>query len=179
MDDIADGGPGSAEKTREELLIQTFEEYYDKIYRFFLFNVHSHEQAQDLAGEVFCRVASAWPTYDPEKAAVSTWVFTVAKNLLRDSWRKRRLVQVELGEIAINAELDDGAEKAEQKEMLCQALQTLTSRERELIGLKYVADLSTAEIASLTGLSPNNIRVTLFRTMKKLQTKVVDIQAVP
>ncbi len=174
MNDITGENVKTADKMNEELLIQTFEIYYDKIYSFFFYHIHNHEQAQDLAGEVFCRIAAAWSTYDPKKAAVSTWVFSIAKNLLRDVWRKRKLVEVELLDIAVSIDLDAGPERMEQSRLICHALRCLTARERELIALKVIGDLKTAEIASLTNLSPNHIRVTLFRALKKLRSKLED-----
>jgi RNA polymerase sigma-70 factor (ECF subfamily) len=173
----------NVEKTSEEVLIKAFEMYYDKVYSFFFYHVHDHELAQDLAGEVFCRVASSWSRYDPQKATISTWVFTLAKNLLRDSWRKRKLPQVELVDMPASLDIEEDVEKMDQRRMLCKALRTLTDRERELIGLRYVAELSISEIAPLTGLTPNHISVTLFRSMKKLQKELQktleDVQSVP
>ena len=177
LNDITSENVKTVDETKEALLTQTFEMYYDKIYSFFFYHIHNHEQAQDLAGEVFCKIASAWSTYDPEKAAISTWVFSIAKNLLRDVWRKRKLVEVELLDIAVSVDLDAGPELMEQSKLLCKALRSLTDRERELIALKFIGDLNNAEIASLTNFTPNYIRVTIFRALKKLQCKLEDDQA--
>lgn len=82
------------EKKDEELLVSAFNTFYDKVYSYFFYHLHHCEQAQDLTGEVFFKLAAAWSRYDSAKSALSTWIFTIARNLLRDYWRKHRYTQL-------------------------------------------------------------------------------------
>jgi len=162
----------------EEQLVHAFNTYYEKVYNYFSCRIHNHEQAQDLTGEVFYKVAAAWPRYDPVKGAVSTWIFNIARNLLSDYWRKKRHIQVELEEISDGSrDLAEHLEMEESKRRPRDALLTLSEREQEILSLKYSADLKNTEIATLTGLSQTNVGIILFRTVRKLREKLKKDQA--
>lgn len=156
----------------EEQLVEIFNNYYPKIYAYYLSSIRHREQAQDLTGEVFFKVAASWQGYDPEKGAISTWIFTIARNLLRDYWRKKRHVEVELQEVAVHEDPAENLIEKENKLLLNQALATLPRKEQELIALKYQAGLKNHQIADLTGLSQSNVGVILHRTLKKLQKMI-------
>ena len=159
----------------ETLLVDTFNTYYHKVFYYFLCHIHHQEQAQDLTGEVFCKVAAAWPSYDPSKGTLSTWIFTIARNQLSDHWRKKRPIQVELHDIPDGTDLAEHTAKEESKKMLYEALATLPEREREILSLKYSAGLKNTEIAALTNLTSVNVGVILFRSIKKLRKKLSNL----
>lgn len=156
----------------EKLLINAFNTYYDKIFNFFSYHIYNYEQAQDMTGEVFLKAACAWNRYDSSKGAVSTWIFTIARNILHDYWRKKRYIQVELGEMPDDTDLSEHIEMEEDKRMLMKALSILSDREREIISLKYMSELKNTEIAAITGLTGANVGIVLFRAVGKLRKEM-------
>lgn len=56
------------------------------------------------------------------------------------------------------------------------ALDTLSAKERNIVALKFGADLKNTEIASLTGISESNVGVILYRSMKKLKAEIGSVE---
>lgn len=156
----------------EEMLIYTFNTYYQKVFNFFYGHLYNHTLSQDLTGEVFVRAASAWRRYDESKGAISTWIFTIAKNILKDYWRKKRFAQVELYEMQDSIDVQDCIESREEIGALKEAMASLSEIEREVLQYKYFAGLKNTEIAGLTGLSPSNTGVVAHRALKKLREQL-------
>lgn len=75
----------------EEMLIYAFNTYYEKVFGFFCGHLYDRTLSQDMTGEVFLRVAASWQKYDKTKGAISTWIFTIAQNVMKDYWKKRSL----------------------------------------------------------------------------------------
>lgn len=153
----------------EKMLVNAFNSYYTKVFHFFCGHLSDYAQAQDLAGEVFLRAASAWSTYDASKGAISTWIFAIAQNILKDYWRKKRFVLVELEEAQGSSDIEENMEFREDREALRKAMSFLSEKEREVIRLKYFGGLKNTEIAELTGLSASNTAVTAYRALEKLR----------
>ncbi|ATW27843.1 hypothetical protein DCMF_26575 [Candidatus Formimonas warabiya] len=159
----------------EEALIKIFDDYYTKVYNYFRYHLARDTEAQDLAGEVFMRVASAFSRYDRTKAGISTWIFTIARNVLIDYFRKTKYQRVELTDHMASEDDPIGSMmKKESIRALRQALLRLTEKERELIALKYSAGMKNTEIALVLGLSAGNVGIMLFRSIEKLRGDMKD-----
>lgn len=156
----------------EEMLIYAFNTYYEKVFGFFCGHLYDRTLSQDMAGEVFLRVAASWQKYDKTKGAISTWIFTIAQNVMKDYWKKKKLVQVELCEAQDSFDVSDFAESREEIEALKKAMDCLPERERQVLQFKYFAGLKNTEIAELTGISASNTGVLVHRALKKLKEKL-------
>jgi RNA polymerase sigma-70 factor (ECF subfamily) len=104
---------------------------------------------EDLLGEVFLHVARSIHRFRGDDDDLRRWVFTIARNRLIDERRRRARRPLERwGEVPERAALDtaDVIDPA-----LVAALDQLTPEQREVILLRFVADLSLAEVAEITG----------------------------
>jgi RNA polymerase sigma-70 factor (ECF subfamily) len=124
-------------------------------------------QAEDLMQEAYYRFLRArFP--DLGEAHRRNYLFRIATNLLRDSWRQKK------GEhLPLSAELEipvhDGTvERVQRQSVLSNALRGLKPREREILWLAYAQGSSHKEIAEMLGLKSGSIRLMLFRARKKL-----------
>lgn len=109
----------------------------------------------------------AWPGFRGE-AKTSTWIYRVALNTAVSGLRKTRPLQVELTEAAFRMPEPEG-ENTDRVEQLYRAMYVLSDVEKAVLFL-YFEDKSADEIAVLTGLTPNNVRVRLHRIREKLKT---------
>src|SRR5512143_625171 len=133
----------------------TFAEAYDEhiwhVYGFFAYRLASRQDAEDLTQATFERALRAWPRYAPRKAAPGTWLIAIARNLLIDHHRADRSGgHVELTEAHEPGGLDAGHDLGLAPEMEA-ALRSLSPREREVVALRFGADLTGPQIADLTG----------------------------
>jgi RNA polymerase sigma-70 factor (ECF subfamily) len=74
--------------TAEEI----YAEYHQKVSAYVRGKVQDLHQAEDLVSAVFLKVVQGLDGYDPAKASVSTWVYTITRNTVTDYFRTRRAV---------------------------------------------------------------------------------------
>src|SRR3954465_14716623 len=108
--------------------------------------------------------------YDARRGSPRAWLFGIARNAALDELRRRkRVAAAQLPAPVSEPDPGAAAELAVQKQAVPVALGKLGARERELIALKYHAELSNAEIAELIGVSVTNAGTLVHRAMNKLR----------
>jgi RNA polymerase sigma factor (sigma-70 family) len=150
---------------------RVYDRHVDQVFGFLAYRVIARDDAEDLTQLTFERALRAWSRYDPARAQPATWLLAIARNTLIDhyraSGRRRYLTLDEMGEhepVAGPAEFDLGVSSE-----ILQALATLTERDREIVALRYGADLTGPEIAHVTGLSLGNVQQILSRSLRKMR----------
>jgi RNA polymerase sigma-70 factor (ECF subfamily) len=146
------------------------------LFRFVLRAVRDRGVAEELFQEVWVRVIEARERYAP-KARFTTWLYTIAHNLLVDHWRKKGLSLVALDDDDVASESANPARQAEAREALARlvhALESLPAAQREAFLLHQEADLSVAEIAAVTGAGEEAAKSRLRYAMAKLKAAVDD-----
>lgn len=151
-------------------IAQAYDEHVWQIYAYFAYRVGQRSDAEDLTQATFERAMRAAHRYDPGRAAPLTWLMTIAHNLLIDHYRQDRSKLHEQP-----TEDDPLWGKSESRPdlglapELVDGLAQLTARDREVIGLRFGADLTGPEIAELTGLSLANVQQILSRSLRRLR----------
>ena len=163
-------------KARAEDLREVYRRNVEAVYAFFAYSVPRHA-AEDLTSATFERVVRSWSRYDPRLAAERTWILAIARNLLTDHFRRQRhrnavstdeypaLLERHAAGAGAGEELIDA-------EALRMWLEPLPARAREVVALRYGADLDAREIASLLGLSEANVHQIVSRSLRKLRKRV-------
>jgi RNA polymerase sigma-70 factor, ECF subfamily len=142
-----------------------------RVYNFFRYRVGEGAMAEDLTAATFEKAWRARDRYRHDLGAFSTWLFTIARRVAVDHFRRRRpdvpleSVQSQAGEHST----EDAVQRRRDFARLAALLAELPARERELVALKYGADLNNREVARLTGLSESNVGTLLHRTVHKLR----------
>lgn len=121
-----------------------------------------HAEAQDLVQEAYAR-ALARPKVFLDVADPEAWLRTVAVNLARTRWRRRRLLDtmVRAGRIEVSPESVPGA--SPDRVALVAALQKLSRPTRETIVLHHLADMSVHEVAETLGVPVGTVKARLSR----------------
>jgi RNA polymerase sigma factor (sigma-70 family) len=147
-----------------------------RVYRFILRSVKMRGTAEELFQEVWIRVIEARSRYTPQ-AKFTTWLYTIAHNLLTDHWRRKGLTLVELDEDTQAAAPDDPARSMEARQALSRfaaALEALPLLQRQAFLLHEEGGLSIAEIAAATGSNEEAAKSRLRYAMAKLKAVVAD-----
>jgi RNA polymerase sigma-70 factor (ECF subfamily) len=156
-----------------------FADAYDEqvwnVFGFFAYRVASRSDAEDLTQQTFERALRAWSRFDPARAPLGVWLLSIARNLLVDHYRRN-------GAAPRSESLDAVPEDQLGSEMpapdlgldpdLAEALATLSPRDREIVALRFGADLAGPEIAEATGLTVANVQQILSRSLRKLRTRL-------
>lgn len=162
---------------RETDFAYIFEIYYKRVYNYIYYRVNSCHATEDLTSQVFEKIMIRIDTYCEDKAPFEVWIFAIARNVINDYFRdtkKRKVFSMDLIKDLVSNKRtpEDIVETSETKDELLDALKVLNERERNIIGLKFGADLKNIEIAEVLGLTESNVGVILYRTMKKLKNEL-------
>lgn len=142
-----------------------------RIYNFFRYQIGDDQIAEDLTAATFEKAWRHRERYRADLASFSTWLFTIARRTVADYFRKHR-VNVALEEASLVSEkhtVEETAQKHADIAVLAKLLARLGERERELVALKYGADLTNRAIASISGLSESNVSTILYRVTQQLR----------
>lgn len=156
---------------------EIYRRYLRPVYSFVAWRVNSRADAEDITSIVFEKAWRAFPRFDPEKAAVSTWLFTIAGNCTSDYFRNqgRKAAAVELPEDLSSDGSDDPEPRLQALELrheLAAAIGTLDQREREVVALKFGGGMNNREIGRLLKISESNAGTILYRSLVKLNKQL-------
>ena len=151
-----------------------YKEYLPRVYNFFRYRVGDQSFTEDLTAGVFEKAWRGRTRFRRDLGAFSTWLFTIARNTATDHFRRNgRDVPLEsVHKLQDFTSLEETAQRKQDFARLNSLLSQLPARERELIALKYGADLTNREIAQLTRLSESNVGTILHRTVEKLRIEM-------
>jgi RNA polymerase sigma-70 factor (ECF subfamily) len=151
-----------------------FQAELPRVYNFFRYRLGDDAEAEDLTSATFEKAWVKRGSYRYDRAAFSTWLFSIARNLVIDHHRQNQQT------ISLDEQMDlvapaPGVEQQVQMQQdfvhLEKLLASLPEREQELVAFKYGAELTNREIARLTGLSETNVGSILHRVVNKLRNQ--------
>lgn len=130
--------------------------------------------AEECAQEVMATLWTKAQLYDPARASVATWVFTIARNRRIDVARKARRPEPEALDWGPDIEPDqaDLYEAAQETARLTAALSDLPEKQRALIQRAFYGELSHSEIAAETGLPLGTIKSRIRLALDRLRQKM-------
>lgn len=137
-----------------------------RVYAYVAFRIGRGPDAEDVTSEVFERAVRYRASYDRRKGPPVAWLFGIARGCIVDHVRKRVEPGGDPEDIAMLGDLEaDTVERL----ALRAAVGRLTPRDRELIALRYGAELTAREIGELLGERTNTIEVALHRAVSRLR----------
>ena len=129
-----------------------FDHFAPRLKSFMMRKNASAELAEDLVQEAMIAVWTKSASYEPSKGAVSSWVFTIARNLRIDRFRRDgNMPMTELGDYDEASEAPDGEELLGRKQedgLVARALESIPQEQREILMLSFVEDMPQSEIAA-------------------------------
>lgn len=163
----------TARSNGQDGFVETYKQYYPRLFAYIYARVGNTHQSEDIASDVFERVFLKLDSLrDPE--ALTTWLFTIARNAIVSHVRKRSretLVDHDtMTELSpATASVESEVVHREDLAGIARAVRTFSQREQDIISLKFDAELANAQIGQIMGLTEQNVRVIIFRTIRKLR----------
>jgi RNA polymerase sigma-70 factor (ECF subfamily) len=141
------------------------------VYNYFRYRVGDGAVAEDLTSLTFEKAWVARSRYRRDLAAFSTWLMTIARNVAIDHYRRRRdhAPLDAAGGVAAGDDPHREVERREEIERLSRLLGQLPDRDRELVALKFGAELTNRAIARQMKLTETNVGTLLHRAVQKLR----------
>ena len=168
-------------KSEPDAFATVYHYYLPRLYKYMRYRVGDRSDAEELTSQVFERVLTQIDSYCPERGPFAGWLFAIAHNTVVDYQRiQKRHTQVSLEALGQRACNGAGPENMviynESRKKLLAALSGLTDRERNLIALKFSAELTNRTIARISGLGESNVAVILYRTVRRLRAELDDCE---
>lgn len=163
--------------------IRLYDDYYKDIYRFLLFKLPTVEIAQDLTSDTFTKVWSAVSdNADILKDNPRAYLYKTAYNCMADYYRSAKSQRefavgesetlAALASVETNVQMGDAIDLGIEKERLIGALKEMSGQSAELLTLRYIEDLTNAEIAEILGKPEGTVRVGIHRAIQELKGKL-------
>ena len=150
-----------------------FDHYYPRVFRYARGKLGRDVDAEDVAAETFARVLRGLGKFKWKGAGFEAWLFRIASNLVVDIHRKasRESTEAEPAEQeAPTAELPETLVlRAEQVGGLRHMLEALAPDQREVLLLRFAADLDTHEVGDVMERNANAVRQLQFRALQRLR----------
>jgi RNA polymerase sigma-70 factor (ECF subfamily) len=164
-------------KRKEAMLTGLYDEYYDRIARFAYVRLGNRADAEDIAGETFLKALKSLDSYQERGAPMQAWLFTIARNLINDHYRRaQRKPTVPIGDFDTAGD-DDPAGDVERKlemERVNAAMARLTSDQQEVLRLRFYAGLNSKETAEVLQKSDIAVRQMQHNGIQKLKQLLMD-----
>ena len=148
-----------------------FRHFAPRIKAFLMKSGASAALAEECAQDVMATLWQKAEQFDPARASVATWVFTIARNRRIDAIRRARRPEPEALDWGPETEPDQAEvyEVVQENRRLGEALATLPDKQRALIERAYYGDLSHSEIALETGLPLGTIKSRIRLALDRLR----------
>lgn len=148
----------------EELYLR----YQKEIYLYLFSLCKNKEAAEDLRQDTFIKAMISLPD---NHSNVRAWLYLVARNLYYN-YAKKLSHEDELdaaSDMSIGDDMLDGIIEGEKNKLLYRAMQMLPQQKREVLIIQYWGGFSQKEIASMLGITTENVRVSGYRAKKELK----------
>lgn len=156
---------------------------FERIYNLLVNDLYSYIRgqcrnetvAEDLVANVFLKAWRSAKGYRPSSHTFRRWIFTIARNEVRDYWRasQRTLPMVEF-DISDERQPEPESDPVEVRRLVQQALATLTEEQRQVVVLRYFSNKSHEEIATILGKREGAVRAQLMRALRQMRKVMGD-----
>ena len=136
-----------------------------RVYAYAAYRLGDGPDAEDATSETFERALRYRKSYDPRKGEPVAWLLGIAKRCIDGGWSNVEYATEDIDSVA-PTDLED---ETVRRLTISRAVASLDERDRELIALRYGADLTARQIAELLGARTNAIEVALHRALGRLR----------
>lgn len=156
---------------------ELYERYMTRIYNYIYYRTGNAHDAEDLTAKVFHRAIGRMKTYEEKGVPFQAWLYRIAHNLVANFHRdegRRKIIPLDdyiaqsLRSEAPEKQLEDSEEQA----ALLRAIRRLPQERQDLLVMKFVDNLSNAEIGAILGRTEGAIKSLYHRTLLALREEM-------
>ncbi len=144
-----------------------------RVFHYFCYKVGDPIVAEELTAITFEEAWKSRGNFRKDVGQVQAWLSGIARNVISDHFRKksREIPLEDIPESDFSYSVEDNIQRDQTFQAIMASLNKFPDRERELVALKYGAELTNREIACMTGLSESNVGTILNRVVAKLRNE--------
>ncbi|HET9541315.1 MAG TPA: RNA polymerase sigma factor [Candidatus Limnocylindria bacterium] len=154
-----------------------YRRYLDRVYGYAFYQLGDHHDAEDVTERIFLAALRALPDFHDQGSTFRAWLFRIAHNTIANAHRSRARRRTEplpedFQRAAPNADPAGQVALADELREIRRVVAEMPDDRRQVILLRFVDDLSTAEIAEVLDRSPGAVRVLLHRSLRDLAARL-------
>ncbi len=160
-----------AQQGDKEAIGELYRQHVDVIYRYIWARVRDESTAEDLTALVFLKALEALPGYKPSGKPFLAWLYSIAYARIVDHWRKQeRRTEVPLEETlpARGPQPDELLEAEADWIIAVDLLAQLTDDQQDVIILRFIGEMSLAEVAETVGKTVGATKAIQYRALASL-----------
>lgn len=160
---------------RDDDIERLFAEHSQRLYAFVTYRTGDPAVAEEIVGDTFERVVRTRRRFDREKGSEQSWIYAIAVNLVTDHQRRagaERRAMDSAGHRTESAAADDPLAHVADRDELLRALDRLEPEVREVLALRFGADLRLKDIAKLTNRPLSTVHEHVHRGLRLLQAEL-------
>lgn len=138
----------------------------ERVYAYVAYRIGEGPDAEDVTSDVFERALRYRKSYNPSRGGPLTWLIGIARRCIDDELQRPR---TEPPDDSDSASPEDLEAEALQRLTVAAAMQELDERSRDLVALRFGADLSAKQIGEILEMKTNAVEVALHRTLARLK----------
>ena len=171
----------SASEGDKEAFGVLYERYIDRIFNYVYYRTGNLHDAEDLTARVFQRAMNHIHNYTDRGVPFSAWLYRIAHNLVANWHRDRsRKQEIPISDLPVLPSRGDHPETrllhSQEQDSLLRLIRRLPPDRQHLLILKFVEDLSNAEIGQIMGRSEGAVKSLYHRTLLVLRDQLGDQQ---
>lgn len=146
--------------------------YAPRVFGYLYSRVRVYSEAEELTAQTFLAALEQLPRYK-HKGHFAAWLFAIARNKAVNTFRSRPTEDLDAArQIAQDTDVLLDVAQREQMDALRAHIAGLPDDQAELLQLRFVADLSFAEIAELLGRTEGAVKKSVYRCLDRLQRQL-------
>jgi RNA polymerase sigma-70 factor (ECF subfamily) len=162
----------------------SFGEFYalhlNEIYRYILFRVNDHDEAEDLTAKVFLEAWESLTSARRESKVINAraWIYRIARNNVIDYYRTRKPraplegnPDKKLQAAGVESDVDHLFTSRE----LARGVQQLPENYQEVIILRFINRMSHADVAEIMNITTSHVRVLQYRALKQMRENISEV----
>jgi RNA polymerase sigma-70 factor (ECF subfamily) len=142
------------------------EELIRRVYAYVAYRIGDGPEAEDVTSDTFERALRYRRKYDASRGEPIAWLIGIARRCMSDALKLRYAGSLDGFDVAAGGDLE---EEAIRRLEVANAVASLDERDRELVALRYGADLTARQIAKIVGANTNSVEVALHRALARLR----------
>ncbi len=161
-----------------------FNKYYSSVFAYVKKRIPNYHDSEELASEIFQAIHKYYMVFDSEKSSLSTWIFMIVKSRVKNYYRKKKTIDLDIDEVSnmleyeneIYSSIESECRSQQIKDQVTLALEKLDERSKKIVVMKYFLNYSYDDISNYIGITTGNVRVIISRSLKKMKKNISNIE---
>ena len=151
---------------------ELYKRYVEKIFRYLYSRIGNRHEAEDITAQTFLAAFESFDRFRQD-GHFASWLFSIARNKTMDRFRLQKKTQLidEVNNIPVDNDPVFEVIQSEQTAVLSKLIRSLPQEDRELLRLRFLAEMSFPEMAHLLHRNEEAVKKSMYRLLARLKSQ--------